>query len=445
MNITEKINKDNWVATIEVELSADEIKSEEKTKIEEIRNNVSIPGFRKGKVPVNFIKSKYDKMISEDLTEDVKRKYIGKVLEEKKDLKPVRIDNVLEQAELDIKENNSGAFLKFDIVIYPIVEIDKPAYSDLEVAIEKKELAKDDIEESLKRKAEEYIEFKEMEEVPADNQNIFVNTDIDFKKDGEEISKLKRKNFTVNINSNDFPKFKENVIGMKVNEEKTWTVKIDKKDGKLFEEYIGKTLELTAKIFKIKERIIPEINEELAIKAGYESLKEMREKTETELKKKLESEIEAEKETKLFDKIIENCPFNVPEDLIEYELENQTRRLSMVFKNIPIDYLIKMQGYKDINEWKTEQKPLAEKSVKKEILLQAIIKAENFEVDKETLDIKLEEEAKKENKDKTEFKRWLINNKYYENWKLSITDECITKQLLEKTKFVEENKKPKKK
>jgi trigger factor len=440
MDIVENINKENWKVDFEVKLSSEEMKTEEKEKIDEIKKNMNIPGFRKGKVPINYIKTKFSKEINADVDDNIKRKYIQKVFVEKKDkdIVPININNALESSEIEIDENSKTATLKFNAVIYPIIDIKKDAYSNLEVEIKKFEVTEKDIQDKLLQKAENFIDYKEHEIVIDGKDNIFLNIDIYFKdKDGQLLDVLTRNNLSVNIASNDYPDLKEKVIGMKPDEEKSMKIKIPEDPAVGFEDFVGKELELTFKLLKIKERIIPEIDEELAIKAGYESLSEMKKEIEDNLNKEVKKRIKQEKKEKLSEKIIENCQFNIPEELIEYEFANMMQKYAMIFKGRPIEDILSIYGYKNIDDWKEKSKEPIIKNIKNDLIIDAIIKSEKFELDKEAIDAKLEEESKAEGKSKSEFKRFLITNKYYDVWKKQITEEAMANKLVENTKFIE--------
>lgn len=438
MNVKENLNKKDWIMDLEIEIDENDVKKEMEKKILDIRNNVNVPGFRKGKVPESLVRMKYKDLIQDELTADVRRNNLAKYFEENKHIIPINIDEALDKAETDI-DTEKGGTIKVSVVIYPIVEVKKEDYTDLEVKYKKIELTEEAVEKKLKEMSEKYASYNDIETEIPDKPTILIYADTSVKVEEKEIEKFSQKNLMIFLDSKSIPGLKENVIGKKVKDEINYKVKITKEDGDDLEDYYDKEADVSLKINQVKEKIVPEIDDELAIKSGHESIDIMKKEYTEGLEKEFELKNEEEKEKQIFTEILKKIEFDVPEILIKREAKTRLNSFGRMFQGkVKEADILKYMGFESLDEYSEKSRDNIIFDIKQQIVLKAIVDAEKIEPEKEVIDAELEKDSKQQNMDKKEFRRWLINNGYFENWKNRLKEKEVIDKLKKENKIIEE-------
>lgn len=437
MKVKENLNKENWIFEIEIELEDSDVKNEVQKKVNEIKKSIAVPGFRKGKVPENYIRIKYKDIIKEDFSNEIKRNYIIEYFKDKNNLFPLDFEEALEKSEVNV-DSEKGGTIKFSTVIFPFIELKKEDYTNFEIKIKKID-TKSELENRLKKICNQYAYYEEIDKEMTAGSDVVINADIIFKVDGEKDEDISKKNTSFYLDSIDIPELKENLIGKKKDDEFNYKIIIPENASDDFKEYIGKEAEIFVKIYSIKEKKVPELDNSLAIKVGYDSIEDLKSEEEKKLEKENLALQEEEKEENLFAEIIARTNFNIPEKLIEKKALNNLNFTTRLFKTpLSLEELLTKMGYKDLEDYKNKNKDKLIKDLKKEIILAALVKNEKIELDKELLESKLELEGKNYNMDKKEFRRWLINEKKFEDWKSNIIEDLTIKKIISENKFIEE-------
>ena len=293
---------------------------------EEKRKDVTVSGFRKGKVPRNIYEKNFGKesLYMAAIDNVVNVAYV-KALEESK-LVPVV------QPKVDIKSlSEEGVEFVFTIVSKPSVTIKK--YKDLKVKKEAVKVTKEEVEHEITHLLERYGEVRVKENGAVENGNIAV---IDFEgfKDGVAFEGGKGENYDLEIGSNTFiPGFEEQLIGMKVEEERDINVTFP-------EEYPAEDLKGAAVVFKvklheIKEKVQREFDEELFEDLAMEGVNS-KEELEKEIKANIEAQKEMDAENKYVDTLLEtvakNVEVDIPEEMVEEEVERLLGRYEQQLK-----------------------------------------------------------------------------------------------------------------
>ena len=293
---------------------------------EEKRKDVTVSGFRKGKVPRNIYEKNFGKesLYMAAIDNVVNVAYV-KALEESK-LVPVV------QPKVDIKSiTDEGVEFVFTIVTKPSVNIKK--YKGLKVNKETVKVTKEEIEHEMKHILERYGEVRVKEEGTLENGNIAV---IDFEgfKDGVAFDGGKGENYDLEIGSNTFiPGFEEQLVGMKKDEEREINVTFP-------EEYPAENLKGAPVVFKvklheIKEKVEREFDEELFEDLAMEGVNS-KEDLEKELKLNIEAQKEMDAENRYVDTLLEevakNVEVDIPEEMVDEEVERLLGRYEQQLK-----------------------------------------------------------------------------------------------------------------
>ena len=341
--------------------------------------NVKVDGFRKGKVPRNIFEKKFGK---ERLYNDA----INFVLQEKyatviKDSKLIPII----QPTIDIKEiDDEKLVLTFRITTKPEVKVEK--YTKLGVKKGEVKVTEEEVKSRINSLLEQYADIV-IKDGKIENGDTAV---IDFEgfKDGVAFDGGKGENYPLELGSGSFiPGFEDQVVGMKVGETKDINVKFP-------EEYQAKDLAGADATFKvtvheIKSKVLPELDDELAKDVnidGVEDLEALKKHIKEQLKSSKEAEAEEAFNEEIIDKLIENTPFEVPDAMVETEVQNIISEINanLQQQGLTLELYQQMTG-QTMDQLKADVRDNAEKRVKYQLIVAEIVKAENIEVSDEEL------------------------------------------------------------
>ena len=365
---------------------------------EEKRKDVTVSGFRKGKVPRNIYEKNFGKeSLYMTAVDNVIQVAYVKALDESK-LIPV----VQPKVEITNVDDN-GVEFKFVIITKPSLTIKK--YKGLKVKKDKVKVTKEEIEHEISHILEKYGEVRIEESGELENGNIAV---IDFEgfKDGVAFDGGKGENYDLEIGSNTFiPGFEEQLIGMKVEEERDINVTFP-------EEYPAEDLKGAPVVFKvklheIKEKVQREFDDELFEDLGMEGVN-----SKETLEKEIEANIEAHKEMdaenkyvdELLDAVAKNVEVDIPEEMVEEEvtrlLGRYEQQLQMQGISLDLYYQITRTTEEDL---KNQLEKEGYKNVLYRLMLEEISNLEKMEVTDEEAEKQADELATKYNMEKEEF------------------------------------------
>ena len=358
----------------------------------------SVDGFRKGKVPRDIFEKKFGKeSLYLPASDYVVESAYKKALEDSK-LIPVV------QPSVDVKNvDENGIEFTFKIITKPEVKIKK--YKGLNVKPEKVKVSKEEIEHELGHILERYTETKVKENGTVENGNIAV---IDFEgfKDGKAFAGGKSENYELEIGSHTFiPGFEEQIVGMKVNEEKDINVTFP-------EDYQAEDLKGAAVVFKVKvndvkEKIAREFDKDLFDDLGIDGVD-----SKESLEKHIEQDIIVQKEMDVENKYVEdlleavskNVEVDIPEEMVEEEIDRLVQRFEEQLKmqGIGLDmyYAFTKSSEKEL---RSQMEKEAYSHVLYRLMLEELLTIEKVEVKEEELDKEVDEMAHKYQMKKDEF------------------------------------------
>ena len=359
---------------------------------------VTVDGFRKGKVPRDIYEKKFGKeSLYLPASDYVVESAFKKALEESK-LVPVV------QPSVDIKNvDDKGIEFTFKIITKPEVKIKK--YKGLKVTPEKVEVTKEEIEHEMGHLLERFTETRAKENGVVENKDIAV---IDFEgfKDGKPFDGGKAENYELEIGSNTFiPGFEEQVIGMKLNEEKDINVTFPK-------DYHAESLKGAKVVFKvkvndIKEKVERKFDKDLFDDLGIDGV-DSKESLEKHIEKDIIAQKEVDAENKYVDELLEavskNVEVDIPEEMVEEEINRLIQRydeqLRMQGISIDMYYEFTKTTEKDL---RAQMEKEAYSHVLYRLMLEELQKIENVEVKAEDVDKEVKEMASKYNMKEDEF------------------------------------------
>ena len=426
---------------VEKTKNANEIKMEITIEAEKFENAIkkvyfknakyfNIPGFRKGKAPQNIVEKYYGKEIFyEDAFNEIAGEEYANAVEENK-------LEVVSKPQIDIVTMEKGQDLVFTATVATKPEVELGKYKGIEIEKIEHNVEDSDIENNLKQMQEKNSRVISVE-TPVENGNIAV---IDFEGfvDGKAFEGGKGENYSLEIGSGSFiPGFEDQVIGMKIDEEKDINVKFP--DEYFSKDLAGKDATFKVKVHEIKKKELPELDDEFAKDVSeFDTLKELKDSIKERLEKENEQKAKYEKEDAIMKVITEGMKVDIPAGMIEAEVDNMVKDMEqrMSYQGLKLEQYLKMLN-KTETEFKKDYEPQAIQAIKSRLALEAIIKAEKIEVTEKEIKEKLEEMAKKYGKTAEELEK---NESIKDYIKQGIESEKAISVLVENAKEVAKKK-----
>lgn len=360
------------------------------------RSKFNIPGFRKGKVPRKIIELNYGPGIFfEEAINLILPEAYTNAIEELK-LEPV------DQPEINIAEIETGKPIIIEVEVAVKPEVTLGDYKSIEIEKIEYNVTDDNIADELKSVQEmngRIIDAGDRAVKTGDVLNIdykgFVGEE-QFQGGTAEAQELE-------IGSGRFiPGFEEQLVGKNKGEEVDVVVTFPEEYHA--EELKGKEAIFKVKINEIKEKELPELDDEFAKDVSeFDTLEEYKNDIKEKLEKEFKEKEEIENENNLIEKVIESCEVDVPEAMIDTQLQNELA---------DFDYKMRMQGINleqylqitnsTVDSLKEQLEPMAAKRVKGDLVLEAIAKAEDITVTEEDIDKELEKMAESYNQENKE-------------------------------------------
>ena len=330
--ITDKSVKEleNSQAALTLTLDAASIEEAYNKRIQKYAKDITIPGFRKGKVPVSVIERKFGAMIREESTFDLMEESLKEAYSSlDKEHSPLVFSTPVLQDEeklLPFKENED---LTFTVVYDVLPRFELPAYKGLEVEVSSIEVTDADIDKEIEKYREQnaIIRTKDGE---AENGDIVTVDYVELDENGAEIESTKRDGFTFTLGSGyNFYKLDSDVIGMKAGDEKTVTKTYTEEDN--VPGYAGKTVNLRVKLDTLKSKELPAVDNDFAedVKDEYKTVEDLRKGIRDRFEKNVEEHLKNEKITAILDKLAAETEIVIPQSMIQAELDNRWRSFVM--------------------------------------------------------------------------------------------------------------------
>ncbi|MDR2600871.1 MAG: trigger factor [Spirochaetaceae bacterium] len=325
MNFTKEITKlEKSAVKLTFTVKNEDVREFYKKSLCEIAKEIQIKGFRKGKVPVNIIEQKFKNVLREQITNDMIREATLQTIEAEdlpQDIKPISDPQVEGSPTLDV-ETDFVFSVTYDV--QPLVSVEK--YEGFEVTADEAELTEDDLLRELEAVRERNaIVLDKESDAQIENGDVIT---IDYRELGEDgkADGDKREDFTFTVGSGlNLYKFDDELKGLKQNEEKT----IEKTYPADFEnqELAGKTKKIWVKIKSVKEKKLPDLDDDLAqdVSDKFKTLQDLKDSIKKTLSAKLSAELRRKKVDALLEKICEANKFEIPETMIRNEIYNRLR------------------------------------------------------------------------------------------------------------------------
>ena len=350
--------------------------------------NFNVPGFRKGKVPMNVVKKYYGiEVLLEDAVNFAIEGSYSEVLKEN-NIIPV------DYPKIDVLEVGEGKDFVYtaEVTVYPEVELGE--YKGLSIEKKTYEVTEEEVSKKLKEMQEKNARVETKEEGTVENGNIAV---IDFKGyvDGEAFQGGEGNDYSLEIGSKTFiDTFEEQLVGAKVNDTVEVNVTFPENYGK--EELNGKPAKFEVTIKEIKVKELPELDDEFAKETSeFDTIADLKADVTKKLEEANAERAEREFEEAVITAVAGNAKVEIPEVMVEKEVDKMVQNLQqrLQYQGLTLEQYFQFTGT-DEEKMREYMRTNAQTKVKVDLVLEAIEKAENIEATEEEIKAKAVEVAK---------------------------------------------------
>ncbi|MFP4535487.1 MAG: trigger factor [Spirochaetaceae bacterium] len=421
---------ENSSVRLTVTVPKEEVKREYDDLLAGYAKNVQIKGFRKGKVPRNVLERKFGDSFKVETAQKVIDSALQEVFQEIEE-KPLPYAQPELEGELDLEPEEPLTFtVKYDV--FPDVEVGET--TGLTIEEPQVSIKKEDEERELKQLQEQNSVVMEKDSGTVEKENIVTIDYVELDDQGNEVEDTKREDFVFTVGSGyNLYRIDDEVIGMKAGEQKV--IEKEYPEEFEFEELRGKKKKLKVTCKLIKERQLPEIDDELAqdISEKYDSLEDLKKEIRERLEKSAEQRIREQKVDNLMAKIEENSKVAVPESMVYAELAGMWQNFVGQYggSEEQVEQLLQIQG-KSKADILAEWREGAEKQLRRRLIVQKLIDQAGIEISEEEAEADLKKRAEESGANAEEALEYYKNNNMLDYIKQDLAERKLFDELFEK-------------
>ena len=376
-------NLEKNMAKLTIEVAAEELEKALNAAYQKQKKNISIPGFRKGKVPRAMVEKMYGPAVFyEDAVNSLIPQEYSKAAEES------GLD-IVSQPEINVEQIEKGKPFIFTAEVAVKPEVTLGEYKGLEVPKADLEVTEEEIEAELKKEQEKNARTVHVEDRPAENGDK-VTIDFEGFVDGVAFEGGAGKDYPLTLGSHTFiPGFEEQLVGVSL--EQPVDVKVTFPEDYQAEELKGKEVVFKCVIHKIEKKELPELDDDFAKDVSeFDTLEEYKKEIKDNLEKKKADTAKTEKENAVVDKAIENATMEIPEAMVKTQvnqmIDDFARRIQS--QGLTMDQYMQFTG-STMETMQEQMRPQAMKRIQSRLVLEKVAEVENIQISDEKLDEEL--------------------------------------------------------
>ena len=387
MSFTVEVMEEKNMMKLVIETTAEEFEKGLNEAYNKNKNKITIPGFRKGKAPRKMIEKLYGaEIFYEDAANAIIPEAYAQAAEESK-------LEIVSQPKIEVVELEQGKPFVFSAAVAVKPEVELGQYKGVEVTKVETEVTDEDVANELKKIQEQNSRTISVAERAVKDGDMTV---IDFEGfvDGEAFEGGKGENYPLTIGSHSFiDNFEDQIIGMNIGDEKEINVTFPEEYHA--EELKGKPATFKVKVNEIKEKQLPELDDDFAQDVSdFDTMDAYKESLVKQIADRKANEAKVKKEDEAMEKIIEAAKMDIPEAMVDTQVnrmaEDFARRLQQ--QGLSIEQYFQYTGM-TAQKVLEDMKPEALTRIKSRLVLEAIVKAENIEVSEDEVNAELQKMA----------------------------------------------------
>lgn len=402
---------------VNITVPVEEVEAALSASIAMYRTNMSLDGFRKGKVPASLVESRFRKEIYTEATQDLVNVHINEVM--------TALDaNPISRIDFDGGQLERGTPFEYSISFEVLPEFDLPDYDGFAVEQEKAVVDEKEVDEVITRIRTNMAELVPVAEARPGRDGDVVVLDFAAFENGEPVEGISAENFQMNLGDRQALEDFENLVktlapGTEGEGPLTFPADFINPD------FAGKSLTVKVKVHAVKERRLPEANDDLAQKAGgFESMDKMREAVTASYMQSRTQLVKATAQKAMLDKLLKMVDFPLPESMVDmyvgHLLDDMRTKLERQGKSM------ESLGKKP-EELRAEVRPEAEQVTRTQIFLLRAARKEGVEVNEQEIDTQIQQIAMRSGQDYKTLKDYYIQN----NLIFSLRDRMLADKAMD--------------
>ena len=422
---------ENSMVRLTIEVSAEDFDKAINKVYNRQKSRMNVPGFRRGKTPRKVLEKMYGTSIFyEDAANDVINSSYPDAARESG-------EDIVSNPEINVTQIEAGKPFIYtaEVAVKPPVSLGK--YKGVEVDKQTINVTDEDVDAEIRREQEKNATKNDITDRAVQDGDDIV---LDFEGfcDGKPFAGGKATDYVLTVGSGSFiPGFEEQLVGANIGEE--LDVNVTFPENYQAEELKGKDATFKCTVKKITEKVLPELDDEFADEVSeFSTMAEYREDVKKNLAEKKEKEAKDKKEDAVIEAIIKDSKMDIPDAMIETQartmVNDYARRLQS--QGLSLEQYFMFTGL-DMDKFTEQMKEGARKRIESRLILEAVVKAENFEVTDEEYEKELERIAEESKMEVDKLKEYIGDDEYGRN---QIIDDLKIQKAVD---FVVDNAKEK--
>ena len=411
---------------LQIEIPEDVVDAEITHIAQEFARRARVPGFRPGKAPIGVVKTRFREEIASEMMQHLMPKYFGDAIDERK-------LEIVQAPQFESVDYNSGKPLRFRAVfeVYPRLSITN--YEGIPVQEVSSQVEDSEVETALKKLQEDMAELTPVEEDRTVQEGDFAEISYSGILEGSDESPMTGEKAVAEIGGRTTVReFTDNLIGAKVGEERTFNViyRADYPTARL----AGKTVSYKVKVEALKTKETPELNDEFAQRFGdYRTLDELKTKIREDLEKHKRDQAQEQMREKLLEWLEDNNEFELPQSLIERQLQIRVQRF---IRDLSRQGINPQRLDVDWGKIREDQQQQAMRDVKGSLILEHVAERENIDVSEQETELEIEKIAAETNRPKEKVKEVLSRDSGLERLRSQIRNRKTLDLLQSKARII---------
>ena len=383
---------------VTIEVSAEDFAAALQQAYLKNKSKFAVQGFRKGKVPKNVVESYYGEGVFYEDAFEIVFPDSYKAAVDELDIVPVS------RPDIDIEKIGKSEGLVYNATIFVKPEVELGEYKGVKAEKVEAKVDKAAVDNEVSSAAERNARWVDVKRAAKDKDKVII--DYSGSVDGVVFDGGTAENQTLELGSNTFiPGFEEQVIGLNIGEEKDITVTFPEQYQA--EQLAGKEAVFHIKLHEVKEKELPEIDDEFAQDVSeFDTLEEYKADILKKMTESAEKQADQQTKTNVVKAVTETAKIDLPDIMVENQIDNQIQQMeySMMYQGIKLEDYLKMLGI-TMEALREDYRESAKSMVMSQLVVEAIQKAEGIEATDEQLAEELEKRAKQYNKELEEYKK----------------------------------------
>ena len=411
---------------VTVEIPSEDVDKRIEEQYVEIRKEVPLKGFRRGKAPMDMVRRLFKDSVEADLSDRIVRESLGDIVEEKE-------IKILSVGKIDAEKIVSGQDFKFSVTIEVVPEVEAKDYMGIEVTRTNTKVSDADVETAVERLQAPYARFQPEEGRKAERGDL---AEFSFKAVDSEGANVDDNEKISIVLSKGIPfgqEFEDNMMGVGAGDERSF--EIDFPNDHPVSKYAGKKVKFDIEVFTVRERKLPALDDSFAQQFGAENMDELRTNMRNRLEAEAESKSKAGIEEQIRRKLYEHNVFDVPPTLVKRQTMAMIGGTIEHMKSSGVD--LKNAKF-DFDEMSEHLNASGEMMVRVGLLINAIVRQENIDVPYSEIEAEMKANAEKEGVDFEEYREKNSSEEQMDSFRDRLLERKVMELLLNNAKVNEE-------